>query len=163
MKGDFTRVTFDRKKHYTGVLKQQGRVDLDADWNEYVEMQAYLDQTELQDVIGPCGVPKSGGGFEIGATTNGDLTISPGHFYVNGILCELDTATNYSEQPDYPATAITPANKRTDLVYLDVWQRHITAIEDPEIREKALGGPDTATRVQTVWQVKVLEGEVGTS
>jgi hypothetical protein len=163
MKGDFTRVTFDRKKHYTGVLKQQGRVDLDADWNEYVEMQAYLDQTDLQDVIGPCGVPKSGGGFKIGATPGGELTISPGHFYVNGILCELDAATNYSEQPDYSATALTPADGRTDLVYLDVWQRHITAIEDPEIREKALGGPDTATRVQTVWQVKMLEGETGAS
>ena len=39
MKGDFTRFTHDSTKHYTGVLKQQGRVDLDADWNEHVEIQ----------------------------------------------------------------------------------------------------------------------------
>jgi hypothetical protein len=44
------------------------------------------------------------------------------------------------------------------LVYLDVWDRHVTAVEDPSIREVALGGSDTATRAQTVWQVKVRAG-----
>ena len=34
MKGDFSRITFDPKKHYSRVLMQQGRVQLDADWNE---------------------------------------------------------------------------------------------------------------------------------
>ena len=33
---------------------------------------------------------------------------------------------------------------------------HITALEDAHIREMALGGPDTATRTQTLWQVKLL-------
>jgi len=40
--------------------------------------------------------------------------------------------------------------------YLEAWERHITALEDGLIREVALGGPDTATREQTVWQVKFL-------
>jgi hypothetical protein len=39
-------------------------------------------------------------------------------------------------------------------VYLDVWERHITCVEDPHIREVALGGPDTTTRAQVVWQVR---------
>ena len=34
MKGDFSRETFDRARHYSAVLLQQGRVQLDADWNE---------------------------------------------------------------------------------------------------------------------------------
>ena len=34
MKGDFTRFSFDPAKHYSGVRMQQGRVQLDADWNE---------------------------------------------------------------------------------------------------------------------------------
>ena len=34
MRGDFTRDSFDRRHHYTRVLMQQGRVQLDADWNE---------------------------------------------------------------------------------------------------------------------------------
>jgi hypothetical protein len=39
-------------------------------------------------------------------------------------------------------------------VYLDVWERPIGYIEDDHIREVALGGPDTSTRAQVVWQVK---------
>ena len=43
-----------------------------------------------------------------------------------------------------------------------MWQRHIIALDDKEIREVALGGPDTATRVQTIWQAKVSRlGNVG--
>lgn len=34
MKDDFVRKTFKKKKHYHEVNKQQGRVQLDADWNE---------------------------------------------------------------------------------------------------------------------------------
>ena len=45
------------------------------------------------------------------------------------------------------------------MVYLDVWERHITALEDDDIREKALGGPDTATRTKVVWQVKIDDGK----
>ena len=40
--------------------------------------------------------------------------------------------------------------------YLEAWVRHVTALEDPLLREVALGGPDTATREQLAWQVKLL-------
>jgi hypothetical protein len=55
-------------------------------------------------------------------------------------------------QPDLPGAAL-PASG-TYLFYLDVWQRHLSAVERPELREVALGGPDTTTRARTVWQVK---------
>jgi hypothetical protein len=42
-------------------------------------------------------------------------------------------------------------------VYLDVWERHLTYIEDDLIREVALGGPDTATRAKIMWQVKLKQ------
>jgi uncharacterized protein DUF6519 len=32
MKGDFTRMAFRRTRSYSGLLKQQGRVQLDSDW-----------------------------------------------------------------------------------------------------------------------------------
>ncbi|MCC6444407.1 MAG: hypothetical protein IT210_13260 [Armatimonadetes bacterium] len=86
-----------------------------------------------------------------------DLSLSPGRLYVDGILCECEAEVSYLNQPDLPAAeAIAPSanGSRTDIVYLDVWQRHITALEDPPIREVALGGPDTATRAKTVWQVR---------
>ncbi|HMQ56354.1 MAG TPA: DUF6519 domain-containing protein, partial [Anaerolineae bacterium] len=34
MKGDFTRSTFRSEHHYSSVRMQQGRVQLDSDWNE---------------------------------------------------------------------------------------------------------------------------------
>ena len=59
----------------------------------------------------------------------------------------------YQVQPDYPNPPAAAAG--TWLAYLDVWERHITALDDPSIREVALNGPDTATRARTVWQVKL--------
>lgn len=177
MPGDYSRKTFNRKKHYRGVLMQQGRVQLDADWNEQLAIQLYRDETEAKDVIGLCGAPKSGDGFKI--TTNGsNLLITSGRIYVGGLLCELEMGaqTSYTNQPYYPDPEFTsslsspllsplaspPSGLHLNLddgvylVYLDAWQREITALDDPLIREKALGGPDTAARLQSVWQVRLL-------
>ena len=55
MKNDITRDTFHRVKHFSRVLMQQGRVQLDADWNEQADILRYRDETEASDVIGRCG------------------------------------------------------------------------------------------------------------
>lgn len=163
MEGDFTRNTFDASNHFRRVLMQQGRVQLDADWNEQTAILLHYLQTLAADLIGPHGGPaKSDGtpgeGFKIDAIDN-DLTIGMGHYYVDGILCENDLGdVRYSNQPYFPgAPALT-----SGLVYLDVWERHLTYVEQEDqdgekisIREAALNGPDTATRAQVVWQVKV--------
>ena len=39
MRGDFSRLTHRPGKHYSGVVKQQGRIDLDSDWNENVAIR----------------------------------------------------------------------------------------------------------------------------
>ena len=94
MPGDYSRKTFNRKKHYSGVLMQQGRVQLDSDWNEQLAIQLYRTETEAIDVVGQSGVPKKNDGFKIGKTADGhDLTIAAGRIYVDGQLCELDQAT----------------------------------------------------------------------
>jgi hypothetical protein len=161
MKGDFSRVSFDPTRHYSAVLKQQGRVELDADANEGEAIREHIRRATTADVVGACGAPITGGGFEIGVTGTAaapDLSISPGHIYVDGILCELEAQAAYNGQADFPnAPALSPVEGRTDLIYLDVWQRHITYVEDPALREVALGGPDTTTRVKTLWQVKVRQ------
>jgi len=91
MKGDFSRKTFDATRHYSGVLMQQGRVQLDADWNEQLGIQRHRDYTEAEDVIGECGAPKHDAGFLVQPTPDGtDLVLAPGRFYVHGRLCELD-------------------------------------------------------------------------
>ncbi len=160
MKGDFTRFTYDPAKRYTRVLKQQGRVDLDADWNELNDILDGLDRTTRIDVIGECGAPIANPGFVIGLNGAGtDLTISQGRFYAHGLLLELPApGTTYLTQPLLPnPPALNPVDGNVDAVFLDVWERHITAVEDPSIREVALGGPDTTTRVQTIFQVRITQ------
>ncbi len=169
MNGDFSRLTFDKKKHYSGVLMQQGRVQVDADWNEQQAINLYRTETGVKEIIGPTGVPKPqyGGGFML-SVASGSLNISPGRIYVHGILCENEKSVALTQQTDLPQSsgALVGFNLPTQsglyLAYLDVWQRHLTAIDDPDIREKALGGPDTATRTKTVWQVRLLRvGNLG--
>ena len=175
-RGDFTRDTFDPKKDFLRVLMQQGRVQVDADWNEQVAILLDYLQTLAEDLIGPHGGPVERSGFKISwhneedvnNNTLSDLRISKGHYYVNGILCQNNQTDKndkdskelsyikYYEQPYYFLNQ--NQNKLPDLpflVFLDVWERHITYIQDDRIREVALGGADTATRSQVVWQVKV--------
>ncbi len=45
----------------------------------------------------------------------------------------------------------------TCIIYIDAWQREINYLDDPLIQEVALGEADTTTRLQTVWQVKLLK------
>ena len=44
MRGDFSRVSFRPENHFSGVLLQQGRVQLDAEFNEHVDIEAYRDR-----------------------------------------------------------------------------------------------------------------------
>jgi hypothetical protein len=84
--------------------------------------------------------------------------ISSGRAYVNGILCENEqNGLALTAQPDLPNFALPSAAGRY-VAYLDVWEREITALEDPGIREIALGGADTCTRTKTVWQIKLVAG-----
>src|SRR3954470_22800707 len=91
MKADLTRSTFRRERHYASVRIQQGRVGMDADWNEQADIEAYLDETTRIDVIGGCGFPIHAAGFGLSPTPDGrDLVLSPGRGYVDGILIEND-------------------------------------------------------------------------
>ena len=224
---------------------QQGRVQLDADWNEQTQIIAHFLQSQARDTIGVYGAAtdEAGNGYEKRDSfkitpVGSDLAIAPGNIYVNGILCELESGTpfsatpkdnnfsatpkdnklqvntlivdnrklevgqwleildrndessenlaqitqinaqqelllknkenqviqptrlrraiSYKTQPDFPFPQPSEIKQGWHLVYLDVWQRHITAIEDADIREVALNAPDTTTRIKTLWQVKLL-------
>ncbi|MER5795536.1 DUF6519 domain-containing protein [Streptomyces sp. NPDC001980] len=162
MKGDFTRRTFRPGNHYRGVLLQQGRVALDADWNEQLDIQLHLDETTARDAVGVHGGPKDAAGFAIttpgggtpAASPGADLTLSAGRYYVDGVLCEIDAQVPLAAQPELPGVSL-PTGEGRYVAYLDVWREHLTALERPELREVALGGPDTGTRSRTVWQVRL--------
>jgi hypothetical protein len=169
MKGDFTRDTFDRAKHFSSVLMQQGRVMLDADYNEQSAILLHYIRTLARDLIGPYAAPIENPGFFLDADTNGGgFTISAGRYYVDGILVENETDCTYVTQPNYrlapdddPVVRESKnGNGQLFWAYLDVWERHISSLEDDSIRETALGGPDTCTRSKVVWQVKALSIEL---
>jgi hypothetical protein len=172
MKGDFTRVTFRPRNHYSRVLQQQGRVQLDADSNEQISIDAHVDRMSTADLVGGCGAPCDAAGFALtcdGAQippegcAPGDLRLEAGHYYVDGIFVEIEDPVVLESQPDLPAIGL-PADDGRYLAYLDVWEEHLTSVDRPDIREVALGGPDTATRARRVWQVKLepvsSEGDV---
>src|SRR5580658_7721961 len=91
MKADLTRITYHPLKHYTRVVMQQGRVQLDSDWNEQAAISLGYLRALAADLIGQNGGPADDLGFQLaaGASLQNDYAIVPGHYYVDGILCEL--------------------------------------------------------------------------
>lgn len=190
MKGDFSRITFNPTKQFSRVLMQQGRVQVDADWNEQVSILLHYLRTLATDLIGQHGGPTRDGFKVVSCLAKNDKNedvpidcaaleepnpqntfyILPGHYYVNGILCDNEDWYEYEDQPHCSPAAPDLQIGKKYLVYLDVWERHITYIEDedqnrddPGIREVALGGPDTATRAQVIWQIKVSDETIDDS
>ena len=184
MNGDFTRDTFDAAKHFSRVLMQQGRVQLDADWNEQTSILLHYLRILAADILGAGAGPADAMGFDLitkgpnadaridaiepdseradalkKKVADGDVVIGTGRYYVHGVLVENHRAITYTEQPGYPfsaETALDNLQNKALLAYLDVWERHITYVQDDAIREVALGGPDTCSRAQLVWQLKAL-------
>src|ERR1043166_7298577 len=126
MHGDFTRDTFNPAKNYSRVLMQQGRVTLDADWNEQTSIFLRYLRLLTRDIFGPHAGPSEDLGFEIianlpdpqldpklamlcpdasrraelkKAIRDGDVLIGPGRYYVDGLLVENHKPILYSEQP----------------------------------------------------------------
>src|SRR5687767_10984821 len=106
MKADLSRSTFEQGKHYRAVTWQMGRVPLDSDMNESVDIATHRVETETIDVIGESGAPVHDAAFQIatsaaalptpqqaaatalGPLAAGDFLLSAGRYYVNGVLCE---------------------------------------------------------------------------
>ena len=155
MGGDYSRLRFDRRKHYAAVLLQQGRVLLDSDFNEGGAIRDHLWRTFVRDVLGSCAFPRDDdGGAGFAVTTDGrSVTIGAGHAWIDGLLCEVEADTDAEAQSDLPDAQL-PTQSGRFVAYLDVWQREVTAAEDPSIHEPAGRGSDTTTRVATVWQVR---------
>jgi hypothetical protein len=174
VKGDFSRFVVDPDQ-YSRVFMQQGRVMVDSDWNELVAIVTGAQRQFAADVIGPHGGPSAELAYHVELVQGGnqpDLGLSAGTYYIDGIrVVNMPSADGsdplYSAQP-----YLTDADKKAFpnapyLIYLDVWERHVAALEDDSIREVALGGPDTTSRAEVMAQVKVLHlaeaGQYGTS
>lgn len=169
---DISRKSFNHRKNYSGLISEQGRVQLDSDLNEGVAIADRQSRAENLDLFGRCRVSReTPDAFRI-AIANGNLTIGRGRMYVDGHLAEnhgaspeqFDSAlaeltgtqpVPFEEQPPLFSSDTGDLADGRYLVYLDVWPRVVTSIEDTELLETAVGIP-TSSRWQTVWQAKVM-------
>lgn len=193
MSFDSSRFTFNPWNDFSGVVMQQGRVQLDSEWNEWLAELARRIQAGTYDTLGQAVYPATTpDAFKIALAGN-SITIGVGRMYVDGLLVEnhgltapafqgwvptsttnpggtnatwdpalaelfINTPVDYASQPYYPNVSVVapfPTSGGPYLIYLDVWQRELTFLEDPDLIEKAVG-IDTTGRLQTVWQVKWL-------
>lgn len=157
---DMTRDATDLRNHYSNVMMQQGRVLTDDDFNEAERLDAEDARRVRLDVIGPAGSPDDG--FRP-AIVGGEVTLTPGTYYVGGLRLELEAAEPFNNQRDwlqqgaFPNETLTPpAAARFDFLWLEAWQQPVTATEDKELVEAALGGADTSARMRTMRRVRAL-------
>jgi hypothetical protein len=169
MGSDRARVTYDRTRMWRSVIAQQGRVSLEADWNESIDIQAAAARELTLDVIGPEGRPDNGytvssvSGNSKGNASKQDLSISEGVLYLGGERLSLPAAIKYSSQPDwldsatdpsYTAYSAIPTSTTEELVYLTATEQEVSAVEDPALSDVAIGGPDTAQRLRILQRVR---------
>jgi Family of unknown function (DUF6519)/IPT/TIG domain len=165
MAGDRSRVSYDPGRKWRGLVAQQGRVTLDADWNEAATIGEERDRLMTLDAVGPFGTPDAGYGVTATGTAGppapvpkrpGELTIGPGTLYLGGERLDLDAPVTYSTQPDWldystdklwlPPKVPDAAGTSYELVYLLASEQEVSATEDPALADVALGGPDTMQR-----------------
>lgn len=163
---DLSRSATDFRKHYKSVRAQQGRVFVDDDYNENERLHGEDERRSRVDIIGPAGTPDSGFLISNPRVTGGkiDFDIAAGTFYLGGLHLELDQLESFQVQSDWlqfsgaSLPAPPAAGKRFDLIYLEAWLQAVSAVEDSELFEVALAGPDTSTRMRVMRRVRVGAG-----
>ena len=181
MATDFSRIRLNPLLDYAGVELKQGGVLLDADANELVDIVDRRLRALASDVLGRATVSSTTvDAFKL-AVSGTSLTIGKGRLYVDGLLAENHGAVPndpakrlfdplmaerqfadpiaYAAQPYLPSPPALPTAGR-HLVYLDVWNREVTYVEQPNLVESAVG-VDASSRIQTVWQVRALAQDAG--
>jgi hypothetical protein len=163
--GNFSRNTFSPQKGYVSVRLQQGVPLVDADWNELSDVTRDESYRSVA-LTSASGLEPGAFDFLAGAPNNpvvlGGAGIVDGRTFQVGMIV-------YDTQPwRNPATAAadgvtvippltTPTADRTDICYLDVWEREVGQAEDPNIVNPAIG-VETSVRLKREVALRVAEG-----
>lgn len=169
---DISRDSFQRPKNYSGLRQQQGRIPLDSELNESADILAEELRRAIRDVICNSGTPDDG--FLVSNVTVIDsesftFDIAAGTYYIGGVRYDALNESTFLTQPDWmqlefdldplpapPESAVGGA-LRHDFVYLEGWEQDVSATEDSELFETALGGADGAGRERRMARVNVIE------
>lgn len=191
MSFDNSRYTFDPWKNFSSVVMQQGRVQLDADWNECLAELARRIQADTLDLYGHAAYPPTTpSAFLITATTGtpNTVTIGLGRMYVDGLLAENHGARKTASwdsalaelsgtpQPPDPAHPNLNPLDFTNQPYLPhavlptgngayLFYLDVWTREVTYLEDPKLVdiavAVDTTGRLQTVWQVKFMANTGG--
>jgi uncharacterized protein DUF6519 len=184
MASDISRTSDEQR--YDGIVMQQGRVILDRDVNALRQTIDRRIADDALDIIGPCGTPDDGFaiGPAPGITSPAspplwsppvaptsppsaepyDFSISAGTMYVGGQRAVFPPEVpgqgaveySYFDQPNWLSPPAPAAPPNQEFIYLHLLEGEVSAVEDPELKDVALGGPDTTQRLHIVKRVKRL-------
>ena len=142
MSADISRHSLRVDQLYSSVVRQQGRTPLDSEENEASDIFSLRLRQSLAETICSGGTPDGGFFVESVEIQPGDehydLTYGAGSFYLGGLRVEngpgsetfadqrdwLDRSL-HQDLPDVPVLAA--GETRTDLVWLEGWEQHVTA------------------------------------
>lgn len=172
MGSDRARVSYDEQRQYRAVVMQQGRVTVEADWNEAEQIVNEEMRKEALDFVGPSGTPDDGYRvIQTGSAPNPpfDFSVNNGTMYVGGLRAFLAAPVQYSSQLDWldhlgdpdwvDPSALANRRMKREFIYLYLREQEVSAVEDSVLREVALGGPDTAQRLRLVQHIVRLGTE----
>ncbi|WP_118136116.1 right-handed parallel beta-helix repeat-containing protein [Oceanicella sp. SM1341] len=170
---DLSRDSFQRPKNFTGMRWQQGRIPLDSEMNEGADIAAEELRRAIRDVICASGTPDDGFRVSAPRVTDGaiDFDIARGTYYIGGLRYDMLAPARFLAQPDWlqlpldlaPLPAPPQGGTRSDFVYLEGWEQDVSATEDAELFERALGsGADGAGRRRRLARVHLVPGSADT-
>jgi len=172
MGSDRARVSYDKDQQYRSVVMQQGRVTLEADWNESQQIASEELRHETLDIVGPVGTPDDGYKVILSSkptTPSCDFQIQRGTMYVGGVRASQSKSVRYSHQsewldasddPDWVDPAkLAQSPPTAEFVYLLLREQEVSAVEDSDLKDVALGGPDTAQRTRLIQHIARLSSQ----
>lgn len=162
MKGNISRDSHRPRDRFSGVYPIQGGMVTDANLGE----QASIARRRVDDLgrdTACRGVPADGGAVGLAPGAGGRLLpfLREGSVYADGVRGELrgtgagvGAMALYRLQADFPLPPDLPAGDEL-IVYVDIWERMVSHLEERYLADAGLHGAETAFRSRTMTQIKV--------
>ncbi len=157
MKGSNSRFSHRPGQRYSNTAHVQGGMVTDADLTEAGQIHMARDEAQNHVTV-LSGSPARGGAV---ALTPDGPALAPGRIVAQGKLGELQSASGkapegplglFTDQADLPLGP--PVPEKTALVYADLWERPVFAMQDPYLADPGLHGAETTYRTRTMTQIK---------
>lgn len=160
MKGSNSRFSYRPDQRYSNSAHVQGGMVTDADLTEAGQLHQARDEAQGAVTV-HSGTPATGGGVAIDDA--GMPALAPGWIVAQGKQGELRAASQnpgadalalFTDQADLP---LGPAlgNARA-LLFADLWERPVFALQDPYLADPGLHGAETTYRTRTMTQIKAV-------